>query len=119
MRDVLQVIAKSSFIFIDAIDEYKKFDRSILLKVLQDLKILCSSMVKIFLAVRQGIAEEVEKMCKPCCRATMSSIEANLDIMTYIGDILTERKESGAFVVGNPRLLDEIKDALVQEANGI
>lgn len=76
-------------------------------------------MVKIFLAVRQGIAEEVEKMCKPCCRATMSSIEANLDIMTYIGDILTERKESRALVVRNPKLLDEIKDTLVQEVNEI
>lgn len=119
LRDVLQVVAKASFIFIDAIDECKKFERSILLKVLQDLKISCSSKVKIFLAVRQGIVEEVEKMCKPCCQATMSCIEANLDIMTYIGDILTERKESGALVVGNPKLLDEIKDALVQEANGM
>lgn len=43
LRDVLQVIAKASFIFIDAIDEYKKFDRSILLKVLQDLKISCQA----------------------------------------------------------------------------
>lgn len=119
LRDVLQVVAKESFIFIDAIDECKKFERSILLKVLQDLKISCSSKVKIFLAVRQGIVEEVEKMCKPCCQATMCCIEANLDIMTYIGDILTERKESGALVVGNPNLLDEIKDALVQEANGM
>lgn len=119
LRDVLQVVAKASYIFIDAIDECKKSERSILLKVLQDLKISCSSKVKIFLAVRQGIVEEVEKMCKPCCQATMSCIEANLDIMTYIGDILTERKESGALVVGNPKLLDEIKDALAQEANGM
>lgn len=119
LRDVLQVAAKAIFIFIDAIHECKKFERSILLKVLQDLKISCSSKVKIFLAVRQGIVEEVEKMCKPCCQATMSCIEANLNIMTYIGDILTERKESGALVVGNRKLLDEIKDALVQEADGM
>lgn len=113
------VIAKTSFIFIDAIDECNRFERSTLLKVLHDLEILCSSKVKIFLAVRQGIVEEVEKMCKPCCQATMGSIEANLDIMTYTRDILAEKKESGALVVGNPKLLDEIKDALVQEANGM
>lgn len=54
LRDVLQVNAKASFIFIDAIDECKKVERSSLLKVLQDVKILCSSKVEIFLAVRQG-----------------------------------------------------------------
>lgn len=119
LKDVLQVIGKAAFIFIDAIDECNRFERSTLLKVFHDLKILCSSKVKIFLAVRQGIVEEVEKMCKAFCHVTMGSIEANLDIMTYTRDILAEKKESGALVVGNPKLLDEIKDALVQEANGM
>lgn len=119
LKDVLQVIAKVSFIFIDAIDECKKFERGILLKVLQDLKNLCSSKVKIFLAVRQGIVEEVRSLCRPCCQATMGSSEANLDIVTYIEDILAGKKESGAPVVGNPKLLDEIKDVLVEESNGM
>lgn len=119
LKDVLQVIAKASFIFIDAIDECKKIERSILFKVLQDVTISCSSKVKIFLAVRQGIVEEVEKTCKPCCQVTMGSIEADLDIRTYIRDILVERKESGVLVVGNPKLLDEIREALVQESNGM
>lgn len=119
LKDVLQVMCKARFIFIDAIDECNKFERSKLFKVLQDVKISCSSKVKIFLAVRQGIVDEVEKTCKPCCRVTMGAIEADLDIMTYIRDILAERKESGVLVVGNPKLLDEIRETLVQESNGM
>lgn len=118
LRDVL-VITKCNFIFIDAIDECAKPEWEMLLKVLQDILFSCSSKVKVFLAVRQGILEEMKKICEWGYHVTMGSSEVDSNIKTYIKDVLAERKNSGQLVVGNPELINEITDALVREANGM
>ncbi len=118
LKDVL-VITKCSFIFIDAIDECTNSEWKMLLRVLQDIMVSCSGKVKVFLAVRQGIVEEMEKICKSEYHATMGSSEVDSNIKTYIEDILAARKDSGQLVVGNPELVNEITDALVREANGM
>ena len=118
LKDVL-VITKCSFIVIDAIDECSKSEWEVLLEVLRDIVLSCSGVVKIFLAIRQGIADEVGKTFKSHYQVTMSSSKANSDIKTYIKDILAEKKDGGKLVVGNPELINEITDALVQQANGM
>ncbi|MCJ1348387.1 hypothetical protein MMC31_006619 [Peltigera leucophlebia] len=117
-KDVL-VITKRSFIFIDTIDECAKSEWEVLLEVLQDILISCSSVIKVFLAVRQGIVEEMEKVCEWHYQATMSSSEANSNIKTYIEDVLAERKDCGKLVLGDPELINEITNALVRGANGM
>ncbi|MCJ1349212.1 hypothetical protein MMC31_007448, partial [Peltigera leucophlebia] len=118
LKNVL-VMTKYNFIFIDAIDECAKSEWEVLLEVLQDILISCSSVVKVFLAVRQGTLEEMEKVCEWHYQATMSSSKVNSNIKTYIEDVLAERKDCGKLVVGNPELINEITDALVREANGM
>ncbi|MCJ1349300.1 hypothetical protein MMC31_007536, partial [Peltigera leucophlebia] len=118
LKDVL-VITKCNYIFIDGIDECPKPEWEVLLKVLQDILISCSSVVKLFLAVRQGIVEEMEKVCEWHYQATMSTSEVNSNIKTYIEDVLAERRDCGKLLVDNPELINEITDTLVQEANGM
>ncbi|MCJ1347158.1 hypothetical protein MMC31_005379 [Peltigera leucophlebia] len=118
LKDLL-VITKCSFIFIDAIDECAKSEWEVLLEVLQDILISCSSVVKVFLAVRQGIVEEMENVCEWHYQTTMSSSEVNSNIKIYIEDVLAEKKDSGKLVVDNPELINEITDALVEGANGM
>lgn len=117
-KDVL-VITKFSSIVIDAIDECSKSEWEVLLEVLRDIMVSCSGVVKIFLAVRQGIAEDVGKVFESPYQVTMGSSEAGSDIKTYIEDALAEKRDGGKLVVGNPELINEIKDALIQQANGM
>lgn len=117
LRDVL-AITKASFVLIDGIDDCRISEQSVLLRVLQDLMAFCSSVVKVFLAVRQGLVEEVENICNVVYQATMNTPEAHLSMMTYIDNVLAEKKQFNDLVVGNPELLKEIRDVLVQEANG-
>ena len=118
LKDVL-VIHKCSFIIIDAIDECARSEWEKLLVVLQNIMVSCSSMVKVFLAVRQGIAEEMGKILKSHYQANMGSCEADSDIKTYIEDVLAEKIVGGKLVVRNHELINEITDALVQQANGM
>ena len=118
LKDVL-VITKCSTIIIDAIDECSKSEWEVLLEVLQDIVVSCSGVVKIFLAVRQGIAEDVGKIFKSHYQVTMGSSKADSDIQTYIKDVLAEKRDGGKLVVGNPELINEITDALIQQANGM
>ena len=112
-------MTKSSFIFIDAIDECSESEWGMLSEVLRDIMVSCSSVVKLFLAVRQGIAEDVGKIFKSNYQVTMSSSKADSDIKTYIKDVLNEKMDSGKLVIGNPELINEIMDALVQRADGM
>ncbi len=117
-KDVL-VTTKYSSIFIDAIDECSKSEWEVLLEVLRDIVVSCSGVVRIFLAVRQGIAKDVGKIFKSHYQVTMSSSKVNSDIKTYIRDVLAEKRDSEKLVVGKPELINEITDALVCGANGM
>lgn len=118
LSDILGT-AQTSFIFVDAIDDCERSERGKILRLLRDVMSLCSSVVKVFLAIRQGMVEEVGNICKSSYQATMSSSEAHLSMDRYIKDVLAERKENGNLVVGNSELLSEISVALTQEANGM
>ena len=118
LKDVL-VISKCSYIFIDAIDECSKSEWEVLLEVLRDIVVSFSGVVKIFLAARQGIVEDVRKIFKAYYQVTMGSSKAGSDIKTYIKDVLAEKRDGGKLVVGNPELINEITDTLVQQANGM
>ncbi len=118
LRDVLG-INKANFIFVDAIDDCKKSERGIILRLLRDVMASCSSVVKVFLAVRQGMIQEVGNICKSSYEATTSSSEAHLSIGTYIKDVLAEKKENNDLIVGTSELFNEIEEVLTQEANGM
>ena len=118
LKNVL-AITKCSFIFIDAIDECPKSEWEVLLEVLRDMVVSCSSMIQVFLAIRQGMVEDVGNIFAFHYQATMDSSEASSDIKTYIHNVLAEKRDSKKLVVGNPELINEIADALVQEANGM
>lgn len=110
---------KASFIIVDAIDDCKKSERGIILRLFRDVMASCLSVVKLFFAVRQGMVQEVGNIFKSCYETTMSSSEAHLSIRTYIKEVLAEKKENKDLIVGNPELFSQIQEALTEEANGM
>ena len=89
------------------------------MEVLRVIKVSCLCVIIVFLAIRQGIAEDVGNIFKSRYQATMESFEADSDIKTYINDTLAEKRDSEKIVVGNPELMNETTDALVRGANGM
>lgn len=118
LRDVL-ALNKANFIIVDAIDDCKKSERSIILRLLRDVMASCLSVVKLFFAVRQGLVQEVGNIFKPCYTTTMGSSEARSSIRTYIKDVLAEKMENKDLTFGNPELLGEVQEALSEGANGM
>lgn len=118
LRDVLGY-NKASFIIVDAIDDCKKSERGMILRLLQDVMASCLSVVKLFFAVRQGVVQEVGNIFKTCYEVTMSSSEARSSIRTYIEEVLAEKKKNKDLIVGNPELFSEVQEALTREANGM
>lgn len=90
LRDVLG-FNKASFIIVDTIDDCKKSDRGIILRMLRDVMASFLRVVKLFLAVRQGMFQEVGSVFKSSYEATTSSSEAYLSIREYIKDVLAEK----------------------------
>lgn len=118
LRDILGY-NKASFIIIDAIDDCKKSDRGIILRLLRDVMASCLSVVKLFFAVRQGVVQEMGNIFKTYCEVTMSSSEARSSIKTYVEEVLAEKKQNKDLIVGNDELFSEVQEALTQEANGM
>lgn len=118
LRDVL-ALNKAIFIVVDAIDDCKKSERGIILRLLRDVMASCLSVVKLFFAVRQGLVQEVGSIFKSSYAATMGSSEARSSIRTYIKDVLVEKRENKDLIIGNPELFSEVQEALIQGANGM
>lgn len=108
-----------NFIVIDAIDECKKDERSVLLDFLRKASLSNKFILRIYLATRDDVGEEIRKASKSLHHLPMSSPEAGQDIATYIENIIEEKKDKGDMIVGDPNLLVEIRDALVKGAQGM
>ena len=108
-----------NYIVIDAIDECKKDERTVLLDFLRKVTLLTKPIFKIYLATRDDVGEEIRKISKTFYHLPMSSPEVSQDIATYIEGVIEEKKDKGDIVVRDPNLFVEIRDALIKGAQGM
>lgn len=73
--------------------------------------VLVLGVVNIFLAIRQVIAENIEKIFKSHCSVTIGSSKANSDIKTYINDVIAEKQDGEKLVSGIPEFSTKITNA--------
>ncbi|KAK6851002.1 hypothetical protein PG987_000636 [Apiospora arundinis] len=114
----LMAAPKKAYIFIDGIDECSKEDRRELFKALSML-VTTSDNICLYLSSRESIGHEV-KACFPGfehisldCQATRT------DIANYITDTIDEKLQQGELKIGDGELVDKIKNALVNGAQGM
>jgi hypothetical protein len=108
-----------NFIVIDAIDECKKEERLLLLDVFRKVSLSNKTILKMYMATRDDIGKEIRKFSNKICDLPMSSPEISLDIATYVENVIEEKKDNGDLAVRDPKLLEEIRDALIKGAEGM
>ena len=107
------------FIVIDAIDECSKIDRKSILTMLRSAMDLSHTIVKVFIASRPDLDQQVKCAFKFQHHVSMDSSGLQCDIISYVKDVVTEMISSGELVVGNPALITEIQKALADGAQGM
>jgi hypothetical protein len=115
-----QSLAQSErfFIFIDALDEFQPRERRELLNVLASLGSTGSGL-RVFLAGRESLREEINHKFSGIERLSMASAAAMTDIALYVQETLQERIENRDLVVGDQSLISDIKQVLTEHADGM
>lgn len=119
---VLQSLATSSSTItfvVDGLDECSQANRTIVLGVLSRVMSSSRSPIKLFLSSREGLIEDVVGLFKTYQQVTMHCGEAQTDVTTYVEGIIKEKIESRVLAIGSIQLVQEVKDALIQGANGM
>lgn len=106
-------------IVIDAFDEVPRSERDVLLSILGQTRSFTRSCIKILVSSRQDIRRELETTFPDQHRRTMSCPEVDTDITTYIDLSIEDKLFRGDLVVGDPDLVQVIKDALIDGSNGM
>jgi hypothetical protein len=104
---------------VDGLDECPQEDITIVLGILSRLVSSSPSTIKIFLSSRQGMLEDIDKLFKTYEQVKMQCEDARTDIRTYVEGIVREKIENQDLAVGDPQLVQEIQNALIEGANGM
>ncbi|EHK48434.1 hypothetical protein TRIATDRAFT_236441, partial [Trichoderma atroviride IMI 206040] len=121
LLELLQKIVtafKVLYIIMDGVDECERQDRSDILHVLSSLA-TATLNTKIFLASRDSISLEIQKRFPTLHRLAMNCSSAHSDISTYVDGIVQEKLQSEELIVGDSRLIEDIKLALTEGADGM
>ena len=110
--------SKRFSIFIDALDEFEPKERRELLNLLASLG-SSGSGLRVFLAGRESLREEINDKLPGIKRLSMASAGAMVDVALYVQEALQERIENRDLVVGDQSLISEIKQALTEHADGM
>lgn len=106
------------YIVIDGLDECTKSERDDLLKSLHSVMKVRSN-IKLFLAGRDSVSREIQLKFPTMKHIPMDCSSAQSDIATYVEGIVQEKLKTEELIVGDPDLIEDIKTALSDGANGM
>jgi NACHT domain len=110
--------SKAIKIVIDGLDECSRPARIVVLKLLRRL-LSSQPMVKVFLSSRDNMIGDIATVFDTCIQLTMDCEEALSDIPLYVNSIIEEKIEAGELEVGSVQLVQDIRNTLIQESNGM
>lgn len=105
------------YIVIDAMDEFEKEERNILLRCLSSFVLAPVSKVKLFLVGRSGILTDFRKWFQTSYEKSADCGEVQADIEAYTREIVTHRRTE--LDLQDPTLAQGIIEALIDGANGM
>ncbi|RYP31383.1 hypothetical protein DL768_011176 [Monosporascus sp. mg162] len=109
---------KPSYIIIDGLDECDKPERDKLMKALSTLAFPALN-TKLFLSSRSSLSEEIQNTFPSFEHLTMGESLVYDDIKTYVDGMIENKLESNDLKVGDASLVEDIKQALIQGADGM
>ncbi|KAH7010053.1 hypothetical protein EDB80DRAFT_714408 [Ilyonectria destructans] len=109
---------RTFYIIIDGLDECERNDRRDILQVLSSLT-SSGSKVKVFIASRENLSREITKTFRSIEHISMGCSSAQFEIAAFVEDTIQERLETEDLVVGDPALINDVKQALIEGAEGM
>ncbi|GAW26453.1 hypothetical protein SAMD00023353_3200910 [Rosellinia necatrix] len=106
------------YIIIDGLDECDKWERTILIKGLACLSSRRTN-VKLLLASRESLLDEICRCFPSFQRIATGGTGTYGDIATYVTGVVDERAKNGELRIGNAGILEEVKTALIEGADGM
>lgn len=107
------------FIILDGVDECSKGEKDALLDVLARVFAMPSNNLKLFIASRDSLESDLYSRFEILRHRSMRNSEVQLDIQTYIEETIRDKFKNNHLVLGRVELLFEIRDALVERADGM
>ena len=112
------------YIVIDALDEFEKEQRNVLLRSLLSIILLPDSKAKLFLVGRGSILMEIRWHFPACQEKTIDCHEVQADIELYTRETIALRQgeqpsPQEQLILQDPALSEEIIKALVDGADGM
>ncbi|KAF2198077.1 hypothetical protein GQ43DRAFT_458101 [Delitschia confertaspora ATCC 74209] len=105
-----------AYFVLDGLDEWDPPEKDVLIKQLQVLQSFVSINLCVSLRLDNTLISETKRFTGP----SVTSIPAdNPDIRTYIEEELENHLETRKLVVGNPSIILEIRDALLNGSQGM
>lgn len=116
-----EIVASSPrhFIILDGVDECSKSETDVLLDVFARAYSASSNNLKLFIASRDSLDSDLHSRFEIFRHISMKNSEVQLDIQTYIEETITEKFKNNHLVLGRGELLFEIRDILVEKADGM
>ncbi|CAI0650533.1 unnamed protein product [Colletotrichum noveboracense] len=105
------------YIFIDALDEFELAERRALLDSL--VSVASESRLRVFVSSRESLSGELRDRIPTIETVSMASPEAKIDIATFVQETLQRRQQNGDLVVQDKYIVDDIRQALINRADGM
>ncbi|KAF4832028.1 hypothetical protein CGCTS75_v004942 [Colletotrichum tropicale] len=105
------------YIFIDALDEFEPRERRALLDSL--VSVASGSRLRVFISSRESLSGELKDRIPTIETVLMASPEAKIDIATFVEETLQRRQQNGDLIVQDQSIVDDIRQALINCADGI
>ena len=110
--------SKTVKVLIDGLDECSRPARMVVLKLLSRL-VSSQSMTKVFLSGRDSMIGDIAIVFETCVQLSMGCEEARGDISLYVNGVIEDKIEAGELEVGSVQLVQDIRNVLIQESNGM
>ncbi|KAI6753938.1 hypothetical protein HG530_013114 [Fusarium avenaceum] len=111
-------VVKTLYIIIDGLDECEPAERRDLLKTLTSLVAL-NGGIKLFLSTRETIANEIRKNFVSYEYVSMDCSTGQSDIAAYVVSTIDTLLDNDDLVVSDPSLIDDMKESLIENADGM
>jgi hypothetical protein len=106
------------YIVIDGLDECDKPELTVLLEAMESLSSRCGNL-KLLLASRDSLSEKIRRHFPTLQRISTGCVGTDNDIAAYVAGIIHEKAENHDLRTGDSIILEEIKKALIEGANGM
>jgi hypothetical protein len=108
----------SLYIVIDALDEFEKEERNVLLRSLSSIISLPDSKARLFLVGRSSVSMDIRKWFPNSQEKSADCREVQADIEAYTQETITI-KQGEQLITEDSALAQEITNALMDGANGM